>query len=122
MKLYFYADEKYNFSEEATVEKAKLILNELMPKLVEANVRELIANKYGLREAILSEKNKEIDIFLLKFKKPYIVGEVKWGKIEINEIEKIKDKLKQFKNSFIFVPDKLEFEKDHQIKDISDFI
>jgi AAA+ ATPase superfamily predicted ATPase len=26
MKLYFYADEKYNFSEEATIEKAKLIL------------------------------------------------------------------------------------------------
>jgi len=122
MKLYFYADEKYNFSEEATIEKAKLILNELMPKLVEANVRELIANKYGLREAILSEKDKEIDVFLLKFKKPYIVGEVKWGKIEVSEIEKIKDKLKQFKNSFIFVPDKLEFEKDPKIKDISDFI
>ena len=122
VKLYFYADEKYNFSEEATVEKAKLILDELMPKLIESNVRELIANKYGLREAILSEKDREIDIFLLKFKKPYLVGEVKWGKIEFRDIEKIRDKVKQFRDSFILVPDKSEFKKDPKIKDILDFI
>jgi len=77
MKLYFYADKKYNFSEEATAKKAELILDELMPRLIESNVREFIASKYGLKEAILSEKDREIDIFLLKFKKPYLVGEVR---------------------------------------------
>ena len=122
MKLYFYADEKYNFSEEATPEKARLILDELMPKLIESNVRELIAAKHGLREAILSEKDREIDIFLLKFKKPHLVGEVKWGKISQKDLENLKDKLTQFENSFIFVPDKREFKKDQKIKDISDFI
>ena len=122
MKLYFYADEKYNFSEEATPEKARLILDELMPKLIESNIRELIAAKHGLREAILSEKDREIDIFLLKFKKPHLVGEVKWGKISQKDLENLKDKLTQFENSFIFVPDKREFKKDQKIKDISDFI
>ncbi len=121
MKLYFYADEKYNFTEEASMEKAKLILDELMPKIIESNVREFIANKYGLREAILSEKDREIDLFLLKFKKPYLIGEVKWGKLTYRNLENIKIKLKTYKNYFIFVPDKSKF-KDLKVKDIFDFI
>jgi hypothetical protein len=122
MKLYFYADEKYNFSEEATPEKARIILDELMPKLIESNVRELIAAKYGLRESILSERDREIDIFLLKFKKPYLAGEVKWGRINQKELESLKDKLSEFENSFVFVPDKRAFKKDPRIKDITDFV
>jgi AAA+ ATPase superfamily predicted ATPase len=122
MKLYFYADEKYNFGEESSQENIRVILDELMPKLIESSVRELVARKYGLREAILSEKDREIDIFLLKFKKPYMVGEVKWGKIDSKDIDKIKDKLKEFPNSFIFVPDKSDFKKDPRIKDILDFV
>ncbi len=92
MKLYFYSDEKYNFSEEATEEKAKLIISELLPRLVESHVREFLAYKYGLREAIISEKDREIDIFLLKFKKPYLIGEVKWGKISNKDVTTIKEK------------------------------
>ncbi len=121
MKIYFYADEKYNFSEEASVEKAKLILNELIPGLIESNVREYIANKNDLRETILSEKDREIDMFLLKFKKPYLVGEVKWGNLTEKDLALLKNKLAEFKNNFIFVADKTKF-KDEKVKDILDFL
>jgi AAA+ ATPase superfamily predicted ATPase len=122
MKIYFYADEKYNFSEEGNMKKIMLILDELIPKLVESNIREYLAYKSGLGEAILSEKEREIDIYLLKFKKPYLVGEVKWGKIDYGEITVLKNKLAEFKNSFIFVPDKTKVKREVKIKDILDFI
>ncbi|MEW6063008.1 MAG: AAA family ATPase [Nanoarchaeota archaeon] len=120
MKLYFYADEKYNFSEEANDKKINLILTELLPKLIESSIREYLAYKFGLTEAIILEKEREIDIFLLKFKKPTFIGEVKWGKINQKIILELKDKLRNFKDFFILVPDKMEF-KDKSIKDILDF-
>jgi len=119
MKLYFYADEKYNFSEEASEEKAKLILSNMVPKLIEANVREFLAYKHGLAESMISDKDKEIDICLLKFKKPFLIGEVKWG--EIKDINKLKEKLEPFKNSFIFVPDRSKLDK-NLYKDMLDFL
>ncbi|MBU1203970.1 MAG: AAA family ATPase [Nanoarchaeota archaeon] len=120
MKLYFYADEKYNFSEESTQKKAEMIISELIPKLVESSVREFLSYKYGLREAIISEKDREIDICLLKFKKPALVGEVKWGEINKKDIMALEKKLEGFKDSFIFVPDKTKTSK-KGFKDMLDF-
>lgn len=120
MKLYFYADEKYNFSEEGNEEKARLILSELIPRLVESCIREYLAKKYGLREAIFSEKDREIDIFLLRFRKPYLAGEVKWGKVGRRDLAALRDKLEGFRNAFIIVPDKNKL-RVKGVKDISDF-
>ncbi|MEM3399907.1 MAG: AAA family ATPase [Candidatus Micrarchaeia archaeon] len=122
MKAYFYADEKYNYSEEATMKKTHLIINELIPRLVESSVREYIAKKYGLREAIFLEKDKEIDIFLLKFKKPSLVGEVRWGQADKKDIEMLKDKLGEFGDFFVFVPDRVKFDGEEKVRDITDFL
>ncbi len=93
MKLYFYADEKYNFSEEANQKKAKLILAELIPRLIESNIREYLAYKYGLKESIFEAKDFDIDGILLKFKKPEIALEVKWGRMNKKEIDKAEEVL-----------------------------
>jgi hypothetical protein len=108
IKLYFYADEKYNFSEEASQEKAKLILSELIPKLMESNIREHLAYKYGLREAKIVEKDREIDVCLLRFQKPQLIGEIKWGKIKEKDIKKAEETLQKIgaKKKILFVPDK----------------
>ncbi len=121
MKLFFYADEKYNFSEEANKEKARLILNELIPKLVEFSVRGHLAYKHGLREAIITEKDREIDICLLKFNKPFLVGEVKWGKISEEDIGKVEENLEKFKvKKVLFVPDKKAVFSDIDVIDAFD--
>ncbi len=114
MKLYFYADEKYNFSEEANEEKAKRILSELIPRLIESSVREYLSNKYGLREAMISEKDKEIDMYLLRFKKPYLVGEVKWKKTTRKDITRIENSLEKIKakKKVLFVPNKKTLSSD----------
>jgi len=106
--LYFYSDEKYNYGEEATPEKVKIIMQELMPKFVESAIREFFSYKHGLTEAIIEDKDYDIDGCLLKFKKPEILLEVKWRKIKESELHKIEENLNKFdsKRKILFVPDK----------------
>jgi len=122
MKLYFYADEKYNFSEEASQEKARLILSELIPRLVESNVREALAGKYGLRESILEAKDFDIDGVLLKFKKPEIAFEVNWGKLNKKEIKRAEEVLEKIDatKKLLFVKDKKNIKSDLKIIDVDD--
>ncbi len=128
MKAYFYSDEKYNFSEEATAEKAEIILNELMPRIVEDNVREFLAEKHGLTEAIIESKDFEVDGCLLKFNKPEIALEVKWGKLEAKDIKEIEEKLTkvQAKRKILFVQNKenidLNIDSKLEVLDIDDFV
>ncbi len=80
-RIYYYADEKYNLSERKVSGKEILrIIDELMPRIVEDNVREFFAEKYGIRESIIEAKDFDVDGCLLKFKKPEIALEIKWGK------------------------------------------
>lgn len=124
MRLYFYSDEKYNFGEEANAEKAKRILSELIPRLVESSIREHLAHKFGLQEAIISDKDNEIDICLLRFKKPHIVGEVKWKDVGTKEITRIQEKLEKIdaKRKVLFIPDKKGIKSGLEILDADDML
>ncbi len=115
MKIYFYADEKYNFSEEASQEKIKSVVLELIPRLVESNIREFLAEKYGLRESIIETKDFDVDGYLLKFKKPEIALEVKWGKMNKDDVLRAVEKLQK-----INAPKRILFVRDKKgLKDIS---
>ncbi len=108
-KVYYYSDEKYNFSERNVGDKeAALIINELIPRIVEDNVRERLAEKFGLRESVIEAKDFDIDGCLLKFRKPEIALEVKWKNIRSDEISKAEENLGRIdaKSRLLFVPDK----------------
>jgi uncharacterized protein len=125
VKIFYYIDEKYNFSERNLTEKEMfLILDEIFPRIVEDSVREEIAKKEGLIENLFEEGDFEIDGVLLKFKKPEIALEVKWGKIEQKDISKIEEKLGKIicPKNVLFVVDKgsLKFEGD--VLDVFDLI
>lgn len=107
-KIYYYADEKYNLSERKVTEKELIpIIDELIPRVVEDNIREFISEKYGLRESVLEAKDFDIDGCLLKFKKPEIVLEVKWKKIGKDDLLKSEETLNKINaEKFLFVPDK----------------
>jgi hypothetical protein len=125
-KLFYYADEKYNISERKLNENEIIrIIDEIMPMIVEDNIREFLSEKYGLIENIIHEKDFELDGCLLKFKKPEIALEVKWRK-DIN-IEKIVMNLRRIntKRKILFVIDKNKMKsknKDIEIIDINDLI
>jgi hypothetical protein len=98
------------------------ILNEIMPKIVEDSVRGELAKKNGLVENLFVDKDFEIDGILLKFKKPEIALEVKWGKVLQKDIKKIEQKLSRIKCSkrVLFVTDKESLKFDGDILDVLD--
>ena len=85
LDMFYYGDEKYSISNrDITLKALAAIIEEKIPKLVEINIREALARKFGLSEAIWQASYLEIDGLLLKYKKPKIVMEVKW----VNKITK----------------------------------
>jgi hypothetical protein len=122
-KIYYYLDEKYNFSEtKITAEELMPVLKELMPRLVEDNIREFFSEKYGLRESLIESKDFDVDGCLLKFKKPEIALEIKWGDLDKEDIlrsEEILEKIDAPKK-FLFVADKKGINSKLNVVDVHD--
>ncbi|MCD6114683.1 ATP-binding protein [bacterium] len=110
--LYYYLDEKYNFSERDLEEK---YIIEKIPMHVEDFLRELLGKIFGMRVFLINKPNLEVDIALVGFQKLKIVGEVKWkkrvGRAEMKEIE---EKLGKFKGcrKILIVPSEKALEKE----------
>lgn len=130
IKLFYYSDEKYNISErELTEKEIERIAQEVMPKIVEDNIREFLAQKFGLTESIIESRDYDIDACLLKFNKPEIAVEIKWkNEIKLDEIKKIERNLNMVKakRRFLFTIDKKEIPKNLKLSidtvDIADFV
>lgn len=127
LRLFYYADEKYNISERAlSDEEIGRIIDELMPRIVEDEIREFIASKTGLTEAIVETENYDIDACLLRFRKPEIAIEIKWKTVDDADIANAEKSLANVpaKERMLFVPDKKEVNGKTSLKvvDISDFI
>lgn len=124
-RIYYYADEKYNISERKIPEKELgRIIGELMPRIVEDSVREALAEKFGLAESVAEAKDFETDGYLLKFTKPEIALEVKWGHIGEKEIRQIEEKLgmRQAAKKILFVQDKRGVKSRLKVMDASDLM
>lgn len=127
VRIFYYADEKYNISERTPGEgEMERLIEEMMPKLVEDNVRALLAERAGLEESVAEARDFDVDGCLLRFKKPEVILEVKWkDELGEGEVKKIVEKLGrlQAKRKILFVPDKRKVKvEDVEIVDISDFI
>ncbi len=109
-RLFYYADEKYNISERnAAKEEVLRIVDGLLPRMVEDEIRSLAAEKYGLSEAVMEGKDFDVDACLMKFRKVEIAMEVKWkGRIGADDIRKAEESLGKIdaKEKWLFVPDK----------------
>jgi len=123
--IYFYLDEKYNFSEE-NLDKKYLL--EKMPFYVEDFFRNLFSKIFNQRIFIINKPDLEIDIVLGDFKRIKLVGEVKWKeKVDRKEIFEVENKLNMFKDArkILIVPEKscLEtFPTSLEVFDVNDII
>lgn len=92
-RLFYYASEKLGLSERNVPDKQiDEVIKLLFPRIVEDNVREFLAGKYGLNETIIEEKDYDVDGYLLHHKRPEIALEVKWT-AKLDKIETIREKL-----------------------------
>ncbi len=124
VKLFYYADEKYNISERKLNEKEiARIIDVVLPHIVEDNIREFFSEKFGLQESVVEASDFDVDACLLKFKKPEIVIEVKWkSKIKKEDITNAEKNLSMFKaRKILFVQDKKGLVSDElEILDVLD--
>ncbi len=123
--LYYYGDERYNLSErDPSRQEIKRITDEVLPHLIEDTVRDHLAKKHGLREAVLETPDYDVDVCLLRFQKPEMVGEVKWKKkIRQADVKRAEETLMQIKakRRFLFVPNKQEVSSDIlEVLDVGD--
>ncbi len=124
-RAYYYMDEKYNLSERKVSEAEMLaIISEIMPRIVEDNVREFLSEKYGLMESIVEAEDFDIDGYLLKFKRPEIALEVKWKKLGNDDILKAEKNLQDInaKKKLLFVTDKKGVHSKLKVIDVDDLL
>ena len=124
-RIYYYADEKYNLSERKIgIEELERIIDELMPRIVEDSIREFLAEKNGLIESVVQSADFDIDGYLLKFKKPEIAMEVKWKKLDKEDILKSEFNLNRVDapKKLLFVQDKTGVNSSLKVLDVEDLI
>jgi len=123
--VYFYLDEKYNFSES---ELDRRYFLEKIPFYVEDFFRSLLAKLFNHRIFVIKRPEFDIDIVLGDFQKLSLLGEVKWKKfVERSEIREIEDRLNAFdvRKRVLIVPEKevLEHEpKKLEVWDVNDVL
>jgi len=94
--LYYYLDEKYNFSERDLSEK---YFREKLPRHIEIFFRNMLAKIFNL-VPVAVVKPYEVDIALAEFNRLKVVAEVKWRKsIDRSELKQVENKLYFFKNT-----------------------
>ncbi len=126
--LFYYSDEKYNVTERNLSEGESVrIVNELMPHIMEDQLREFISQRKGLVETVVQEKEFGIDGLLLRFRKPEIVIEVKWKeKIDKSDVVQTEKNLERInaKEKWLVVPDKklVKIKTKLKVVDIADFL
>jgi hypothetical protein len=103
------------------------LVDELLPRIVEDNVRELLAVHFGLEETIVEAADYDVDCCLIKFQRPEVVAEIKWKKeITAIDVKKAEQTLARIpaKQKMLFVPDKklIKIKTMLEVVDISDFI
>ncbi|MBI4181958.1 MAG: ATP-binding protein, partial [Candidatus Aenigmarchaeota archaeon] len=122
-RIFYYADEKYNVSERPVGrQEIRSIIDELLPRIVEDQVREALAKKWGLVESVCESGDFDIDACLLKFKKPEIAVEIKWGTVSVKDVRTAEQTLEGFtaKKRVLFVPDKKSVRSTLQVIDVHD--
>lgn len=127
VRIFYYADEKYNISERVlNDEEMERLVEELMPKVVEDSIRELLAERFGLEESVAEARDFDVDGCLLRFKKLEVALEVKWrDKLGGGEVEKIIKRLSRLgaKRKMLFVQDRRKVRAEEvEVVDILDFI
>ncbi len=126
-RTYYYADEKYSIADrDVSKKESDRYFDEIFHHIVEENIQELFAKKFGLSLFIHHDPDNEVDGIFTRFKKPTLALEVKWKhKISRSDIKRAEESLGRIDvpRRILFVPDKKGLHSESlEIMDISDMI
>lgn len=100
MELFYYLDDRYMIRERKTsFAECRPTLEKLRNLAVEQLVGDLLAQLQGGRKEYVHSAEQEIDFLITVRNKPVIVGEVKWGAYDQQDLKKFKEKSAAFTNA-----------------------
>ena len=96
-EAFYYLDDRYNIRERRlSFEEAKPTLEKLRNLAIQDFLGNLFAQVSKGKKEYLISPNVEIDFIITRRNKPIIVCEVKWGNYTKKDVEKFKERTKQF--------------------------
>lgn len=92
MNIYYYLDSRYNISNrEITKDEVKPTLEKLINLEIQNFIADFFAEKEGGRKEYYILPDKEFDFLITKRNRLEIIGEVKWKKAELKDIQKFRE-------------------------------
>ncbi len=127
MRMFFYMDEKYGIGErDTTNEEIKRYVSEIMPRVIEDSLREILSEIWGMKIYMYEQDEFEIDAIYARFKKPEIATEIKWKtNVDRNDVRKAEKNMEKIRamRKILIVPEKNDLRsRTLEIMDIHDIL
>ena len=116
MRLYYYLDSRYDLEDrDVPPDEIKPTIDRQRDLAVEEFLAGLIGELSGGRVEIQKDHDKEIDILVSRRNKPYLLGEVKWGKSTKADLDIFREKVEDYSCRKIFIS-RERIERDDEIE------
>ncbi|MFZ3169101.1 MAG: AAA family ATPase [Candidatus Methanoperedens sp.] len=104
MEVFFYLADRYGFEDrEVSFEEARPTIEKLRNFAVQNFIGDLFASAYHGKKEYYVTPSKELDFIITVRNKAVIIGEVKWGKYDSNDLKKFVEKTTFIKAEKIFI-------------------
>ncbi len=121
MNIYYYLDSRYDISNrEISKDEAKPTLEKLINLEIQNFVADFFAEKEGGRKEYYISPEKEFDFLITKRNRLELVGEVKWKKAELKDIEKFHETAQHLPGKKIVIFRQGKAERSINAEDIMD--
>lgn len=125
MEAFFYLADRYGFEDrDVSFEEARPTIEKLRNFAVQNFIGDLFASAYNGKKEYYVTPSKEMDFIITVRNKAVLIGEVKWGKYDSNDLKKFVDKTTFIKAEKIFITkNKNETKIDNvKIMDVDDIL
>ncbi|MCX9085401.1 MAG: AAA family ATPase [Candidatus Methanoperedens sp.] len=104
MEAFFYLADRYGFEDrDVSFEEARPTIDKLRNFAVQNFIGDLFAIVYHGKKEYYATPSKEMDFIITVRNKAVIIGEVKWGKYDSNDLKKFVEKTTFIKAEKIFI-------------------
>ncbi len=104
MEAFFYLADRYGFEDrDVSFEEARPTIEKLRNFAVQNFIGDLFASAYHGKKEYYVTPSKELDFIITVRNKAVIIGEVKWGKYDSNDLKKFVEKSTFIKAEKIFI-------------------
>jgi AAA+ ATPase superfamily predicted ATPase len=104
MEAFFYLADRYGFEDrDVSFEEVRPTIEKLRNFAVQNFIGDLFAYAYNGKKEYYVTPSKEMDFIITVRNKAVLIGEVKWGKYDINDLKKFVEKTTFIKAEKIFI-------------------